>query len=138
MSQQPFNRNASQLLPATRQPSHSGGVSMVGEQPTSPSPSEDTLSPSEVHRVSAALEIGKQQEDALSVVDEFKKLLQSQLCGVLYQKTTAADAKKEIRAFVECLSPLDKVRNRIDMQEAARHYMSVVEDIIQEMPALLM
>lgn len=123
-------------------------------QQTSATATEERLTPREENRIAAALELGKQQEeqengvkshevtledsDNRSIPAKFKGLLIVGIDDLLHEDATPGEVKRKIRAYIEHLSVEDRNANRFEMQEIARHVMSSVEDIIQEMPALLL
>lgn len=139
MANQPYRGNYHQGNKLTSQQ-----TTAPGTPATAVVEDKESLTTAEVSRVSAALELGKQQEEQEqeqhfnSLSDEYKDKIIKSVYGVLAGTIKTSEAKQEIGHWFNQLSWQDRAEYRQEFKDIANHVLKQVEDIIQEMPVLLM
>ena len=140
-------QNYQQNRPQQNRPQQTQHTTAPGTPAQSPAVEPDKLTPEEESRVSAALALGKEQEEQqelnkekfvenyYSTEEVFKRLMVKSLVSVFEGQNTGNYVKQVIRTWFEELSPEAKAQ-RLELVEAGKYMLRQVEDIVNDLPIL--
>ena len=107
---------------------------------------EDKLTTQEENRVANALKLGQEQEEQkeqeqeedLTIKEQFHALLIRKINEVHTGFITPAEAKADIRLFFTSLDSDIQGNNRMEFKDIGGVCLHQVEELVQELPVLLM